>query len=120
MFTKDQFDKLPLYVKSEIARLRQENENLRAEVAWRKDEDRIKVAASNTSIVEGIEHHTAIKPFSEVEFCLEDPGNRRVRSSISVRLRRDGRSVEVMGSAGNALVISPQVSNVIHVTLRDD
>lgn len=114
----EQLDKLPTYVKNHILMQAQTIKNLQAEVEWRKNEDRIKVEASNTVVVEGIEHETAIKPFSEVEFRFtNDPDHKRRKPSVSVRLDRDGKSVQVMGS--DALIIAPQVSNVIHICLKD-
>lgn len=118
MITQAQMLKLPAYLRNHILDQNREIENLRAEVAWRKDEDRIKVDASNTVVVEGIEHHTPIIPFSEVEFRLEDSEGVWLKPAISARLRRDGKTLEIMGCSGNALAITPQASNVIHVTLR--
>lgn len=117
MITKDQFDRLPAYLKSEIAALRNQIVVLEEEVRWRKDEDRIKAEASNTVVVEGIDHRTPIKSFSDVEFTLADPSTAHWRPTITCRVTRDGKRLEVMGA--DPLVISPWVANHIYIELAD-
>ena len=117
--TQEQIGKLGKGVQAYIRRLEQENERLHDQNEWLKSENRIAVAGSNVTVVQGLENKTAIADHSEIEFSLSDEEKKRRRSSVSVRLRRDGKSIEVVGYASSPLIISPQSSNVIVVSLGD-
>lgn len=116
MLDQDKLNKLPQYAKNEILALREQVERLEAEVRWLRDENRVKVEASNTVVSEGIHDNTALPPHSNVEFHLNNP-NGKWKTAITVRVSRDGNYVEVMGS--DSIVIRPESSNFVRVMLRD-
>lgn len=109
MLDQDKLNKLPQYAKNEILALREKVEKLEAEVKWLRDENRVKVEASNTIVAEGIDDNTALPPFSNIEFHLPNASSRRWKSAITVRVSRDGTTIDVMGT--DALAIIPKVTN---------
>ena len=116
MLDQAKLDKLPVYGRSEIARLQAEVNRLQARNEWLENENRVKVDASNTILSEGLDSDTALTPHSNIEFHIKSP-TKRWKSCISVRVSRDGERVEIMGT--DSLVIHPKVSNHIDLTLRD-
>lgn len=112
----EQFAKLPKFAQIELSLLREKVGRLEAEVEWLRDENRVKVEASNTVVTEGIHNDTALTPFSSVEFQMDDD-SKHWKNSVTVRVNRDGKSVEVQGSG--PLLIAPHVSNHFTLTLRD-
>jgi hypothetical protein len=117
MLDQDKFEKLPKYARDEINRLRIQVEGLEAKNAWLEDENRHKVDASNTVLAEGLNDNTALPPFAHIDFYIKDPtAAKRWKSALTVRLSRDEQSIHVSGTDG--IVVSPQASNVVHISLK--
>lgn len=110
-----QFEKLPAYAKREIERLREQVERLRAKNDWLEDENRHKVAKSNTWLSEGLNENTALPPYSNVEFQLAKD-SKHMRSTVTVRLNREN-VLEIMG--GDSIVVYPKSSNYVCVKLAE-
>jgi len=118
MLDQDKLDKLPKYARDEIARLRDQVATLEVKNNWLEDENRHKVEASNTVLAEGLHDNTALPPFCHIDFFITDgTADRRWKSAITVRLNRDGQSIHVSGT--DSLLVSPQASNVVNISLRD-
>jgi hypothetical protein len=117
--TPEQLAKLPRFAQTEIAKLRQQVERLQIKNDWLEDENRVKVESSNTVVTEGMNDDTALPSFSRVEFHIKEGEGRpkRWKSSVTVHVNDDGKSVEVRGS--DAIVIMPDGANTFRVVLRD-
>lgn len=113
----EQFDRLPKFVQAELSLLREKVSRLEADVAWLRDENRVKVEASNTVVTEGLHNDTALIPFSNVEFRFKDEAKKHWKAAVTVRMSRDEKSIEIHGT--DQLGIAPVVSNHLRIWLRD-
>ena len=119
MLDQDKLEKLPKYARDEIRRLQIQVDELQAKNAWLEDENRHKVDASNTVLAEGLNDNTALPPFAHIDFYIKDPtAAKRWKSAITVRMSRDERSIHVSGTDG--ILVSPQASNVVHISLKGE
>ena len=117
--TPEQFQKLPKFAQAELSMLQEKSDRLEAEVAWLRDENRVKVASSNTVVAEGANSNTPLPNFSNIEFFLKQQEGKdpRWRSSITVRLRLDGSGIEI--NATDTISIDPSAGNHVFIKLRD-